>query len=114
MPLLDAIRAIVGDRGLLTDPADTAAYTEDWRRLYRGRTPAVIRPATTEELAQVVHLCAEAARADGAAGRQHLDGRRRHADGGRQRIRAQHGAAEPRPRHRSARPDHDDSRPASR
>ncbi|HME23521.1 MAG TPA: FAD-binding oxidoreductase [Acetobacteraceae bacterium] len=58
--LLDAIRAVVGARGLLTDAADTAAYTEDWRRLYRGRTPAVIRPATTDELAQVVRLCAEA------------------------------------------------------
>ena len=35
--MLDDIRAVVGERGLLTDPADTAAYTEDWRRLYRGR-----------------------------------------------------------------------------
>jgi FAD/FMN-containing dehydrogenase len=60
MPLLEAIRAVVGDRGLLTDPADTAGYTEDWRRLYRGRTPAVIRPASTDELARVVRLCAEA------------------------------------------------------
>ena len=58
--LLDAIRAVVGARGLLTDASDTAAYTEDWRRLYRGRTPAVIRPASTEELARVVRLCAEA------------------------------------------------------
>jgi|SRR5579859_1764406 len=60
MPLLDAIRAVVGDRGLLTESSDTAAYTEDWRRLYRGRTPAVIRPANTEELAAVVRICAEA------------------------------------------------------
>ena len=60
MPLLDAIRTVVGDRGLLTDPADTAAYTEDWRHLYRGHTPAVIRPASTDELARVVRLCAEA------------------------------------------------------
>ena len=58
--LLDAILAVVGERGLLTDAADTAAYAEDWRRLYRGRTPAVIRPASTDELAQVVRLCAEA------------------------------------------------------
>ncbi len=56
--VLDSIRAIVGDRGLLTDPTDTAPYSEDWRRLYRGRTPAVVRPATTEELAAVVRLCA--------------------------------------------------------
>ncbi|MFL5256166.1 MAG: FAD-binding oxidoreductase [Rhodopila sp.] len=56
--VLDSIRAIVGDRGLLTDPSDTAPYSEDWRRLYRGRTPAVVRPARTEELAAVVRLCA--------------------------------------------------------
>ncbi|HET6198511.1 MAG TPA: FAD-binding oxidoreductase [Acetobacteraceae bacterium] len=58
--LLNAIRDVVGKRGLLTGDADTAAYVEDWRRLYRGRTPAVVRPATTDELAQVVRLCAEA------------------------------------------------------
>jgi FAD/FMN-containing dehydrogenase len=56
--LLDAIRAIVGARGILTDPSDTAPYSEDWRSLYHGRTSAVIRPATTEELAAVVKLCA--------------------------------------------------------
>src|SRR5580704_11972572 len=58
--LLAAIVAVVGERGLLTDVADTAAYAVDWRRLYQGRTPAVIRPASTEELARVVRLCAEA------------------------------------------------------
>ena len=59
-PLLAAIRDIVGDRGLLTAPADTAAYCEDWRRLYQGHTPAVVRPATTQETAAVVRLCAQA------------------------------------------------------
>ncbi|HEY1936091.1 MAG TPA: FAD-binding oxidoreductase [Acetobacteraceae bacterium] len=59
MHLLDSIRAIVGDRGLLTEPSDTAPYSQDWRRLYQGRTPAVIRPATTEELAAVVRLCTQ-------------------------------------------------------
>src|SRR4051812_21203192 len=57
-PLLDAIRAIVGDRGILTAAADTAPYAEDWRRLYQGRTQAVIRPGSTEDLAAVVKLCA--------------------------------------------------------
>src|SRR5271155_981872 len=57
--LLDVIRGVVGERGLLTDPADTAAYTQDWRHLYRGHTAAVIRPASTDELAHVVRLCAE-------------------------------------------------------
>ena len=57
--LLDHIRTIVGDRGLLTDASDTAAYAQDWRKLYQGRTKAVIRPANTQELADVVKLCAE-------------------------------------------------------
>ena len=56
--LLPALHAIVGDRGLLTAEADTAPYCEDWRRLYQGRTPAVVRPGTTAELAEVVRLCA--------------------------------------------------------
>ena len=59
--LLDTIRAIVGDRGMLTEAADTAPYSEDWRRLYQGRTSAVIRPGTTTELASVVALCASSA-----------------------------------------------------
>ena len=58
--LIDSIRAIVGDRGLLTETSDTASYAEDWRRLYQGRTRAVVRPGTTEELAAVVRLCAAA------------------------------------------------------
>ena len=56
--LLDAIRAVVGDRGILTETSDTAPYAEDWRRLYQGRTSAVVRPGTTAELAAVVRLCA--------------------------------------------------------
>jgi FAD/FMN-containing dehydrogenase len=57
--LLDAIRTVVGDWGILTETSDTAPYSEDWRRLYQGRTSAVIRPGTTAELAAVVRLCAE-------------------------------------------------------
>jgi FAD/FMN-containing dehydrogenase len=59
--LIDRLRARLGERGVLTDPADTAPYCEDWRRLYRGRTPAVLRPATVEQVAEAVRLCAERA-----------------------------------------------------
>ena len=58
--LLASITAIVGPTGILTGPADTAAYVEDWRKLYRGRTPAVVRPSDTAQLSDVVRLCAEA------------------------------------------------------
>src|SRR3984893_17262056 len=57
--LLDRLRARLGPHGVLTDPADTAPYCEDWRRLYHGRTPAVLRPATVAEVADAVRLCAE-------------------------------------------------------
>ena len=58
--LIAGIHSVVGDPGLLTDLSDTAPYAEDWRRLYRGRTPAVVRPSRTEDVARVVQLCAEA------------------------------------------------------
>jgi len=56
--LIDSIRSVVGDRGLLTGAADTASYAEDWRKLYQGHTRAVVRPANTTEMAEVVRLCA--------------------------------------------------------
>ncbi|MBX9698626.1 MAG: FAD-binding oxidoreductase [Acetobacteraceae bacterium] len=58
--LLDRLAALLGRPGLLTDPADLEPHLADWRALYRGRTPCVIRPASTPELAEAVRLCAAA------------------------------------------------------
>ena len=58
-PILDRIRAAVGPQGLITDAADMEPYVVDWRGYYRGTTPAVVRPASTEEVAAVVKICAE-------------------------------------------------------
>ena len=57
--IVEALRARLGPSGILTDPTDTAPYCEDWRRLYRGHTPAVLRPATTTDVADAVRLCAD-------------------------------------------------------
>ncbi|HZT86733.1 MAG TPA: FAD-binding oxidoreductase [Stellaceae bacterium] len=57
--LLARLRERLGPRGILTEPADTDPYCEDWRRLYRGRTPAVLRPASAAGVADAVRLCAE-------------------------------------------------------
>ena len=57
--LLERLRQHLGPAGILTDPADTDPYCEDWRRLYHGCTPAVLRPASTAEVADVVRLCIE-------------------------------------------------------
>jgi len=53
--LLDALHALLGDRGLLTD--DIAHYGEDWRHLYHYAPRAVLRPADAAELAAAMRLC---------------------------------------------------------
>jgi FAD/FMN-containing dehydrogenase len=58
--LLDALSSLLGPRGMLTAAADLAPHLADWRALYRGRTPCVLRPADTAELAAAVRLCAAA------------------------------------------------------
>ena len=58
--LLHALTQLLGPRGLLTAAEDIAPHLADWRNLYRGATPCVIRPGSTEELAHAVTLCAEA------------------------------------------------------
>ncbi|HEX9433304.1 MAG TPA: FAD-binding oxidoreductase [Burkholderiales bacterium] len=50
---------IVGAANVLTDPNDTRAYFTDWRRQYSGIAEAVVRPASTAEVARVVALAAE-------------------------------------------------------
>jgi FAD/FMN-containing dehydrogenase len=57
--LLDRLAGILGPRGLLTDPADIAPHLADWRGLYQGAALAVARPASTEEVAAAIRLCAE-------------------------------------------------------
>jgi FAD/FMN-containing dehydrogenase len=57
---LERIRSVVGPRGIVTDPGEMASYLSEWRGRFTGRSPAVVRPATTGETAQVVAICAEA------------------------------------------------------
>ena len=58
--LIERIRAAVGTVGLITAPDELAPYATDWRKRFFGRPLAVVRPASTAEVAQVVRACAEA------------------------------------------------------
>ncbi|MNQ24229.1 putative FAD-linked oxidoreductase [compost metagenome] len=58
--LLQALYAVVGDAGLITDAERMQTYLSDWRNAYQGRAALVLRPASTEEVAAVVRLCFEA------------------------------------------------------
>lgn len=56
--LLKQLAGIVGPEHVLTDPALTGSFTTDWTRRWGGPALAVVRPATTDEVAAVVALCA--------------------------------------------------------
>jgi FAD/FMN-containing dehydrogenase len=56
---VDKLKAIVGPRGWITDPAEMAPYLVEERGLYRGRARMIVRPASTQEVSDVVKVCAE-------------------------------------------------------
>ena len=55
--LLAECLAVLGPAGVLTEPADIAPSLSDWRSLYQGRAMAVLRPASTEQVAACVKAC---------------------------------------------------------
>ena len=55
--LITQLRRIVGESHVLTD-GDLTAYEQDWRRRVHGKALAVVRPATSAEVAAVVKACA--------------------------------------------------------
>jgi len=52
-----ALLEAVGSVGLIA-PVDSAGYSSDWRGLVHGRPRAVVRPASTDEVAAVIRACA--------------------------------------------------------
>lgn len=57
--LIARLRAVVGDAHVLTD-GNLEAWELDWRKRMRGKALAVVRPASTHEVAEVVKACAAA------------------------------------------------------
>ncbi|MER7559278.1 FAD-binding oxidoreductase [Nocardioides sp. NPDC126508] len=54
------LRAALGESAVLTDPVEMAAYVTDWTGSFTGTALAVVRPASTSEVATAVRLCAAA------------------------------------------------------
>jgi FAD/FMN-containing dehydrogenase len=59
MNLIETLRGIVGAANVLAD-GDLRAWEEDWRKRERGKALAVVRPASTAQVAAVVKACAAA------------------------------------------------------
>jgi FAD/FMN-containing dehydrogenase len=54
--LIDQFRAIVGDKYAVTDAVDIAPYLVEERNLFQGRSPLVLRPGSTAEVAAICKL----------------------------------------------------------
>lgn len=58
--LLDKLAALLGPKGYEADPAAMEPWLGDWRGRFHGRAAAMLSPATREEAARIVRLCAGA------------------------------------------------------
>ncbi|WP_233889586.1 FAD-binding oxidoreductase [Paraburkholderia flagellata] len=57
--LLDRLLAVVGPAGIVADADQKSAYESDWLKKWHGRSSIVVRPATTQQTAEVMKLCHE-------------------------------------------------------
>ncbi|HEX4376638.1 MAG TPA: FAD-binding oxidoreductase [Steroidobacteraceae bacterium] len=57
--LASELRALLGERSVLTDEADMQFALVDHRRLYRGRALAVAQPDSVEEVSRLIGWCNE-------------------------------------------------------
>lgn len=58
--LFERLATRLGPKGYATDAQTLAPHLTEWRGRYSGTTPFLALPANTEEVADVVRLCAEA------------------------------------------------------
>ncbi len=56
---LKALTEIVGAKYAVTEGPDQEPYLREWRHLYHGRTPLVLKPGTTEEVSRILALAHE-------------------------------------------------------
>jgi FAD/FMN-containing dehydrogenase len=56
---LALLRASLPRDSWLDDPAEMAGYLTDWRGMYRGRAPLVLRPRGTEHVSAALRICNE-------------------------------------------------------
>mgnify|MGYP004519292027 CR=1 FL=1 len=56
--LLDVLRPVLGDKGVVTDRSLIEPWLVDWRRRFHGTSPAIIAPDTREGVAAAVSAAA--------------------------------------------------------
>lgn len=56
---LAALKAAAGSGGWTDDPSDIAPWLTEWRNRWKGNTPLMLTPRSTEEVAKLISICAE-------------------------------------------------------
>ena len=56
--ILDKFAEIIGSKHVLTDTAEMRPFLTDWRGLYQGSAFAIVRPGNTQEVSEIVRICA--------------------------------------------------------
>ena len=57
--LLNRFAAIVGEKNAIRDAFDMAGYMKEWRDIWVGKSPLVLRPGSTEEVSSILRLATE-------------------------------------------------------
>ena len=58
--LLQRLTGLLGPAAVIAEGPDLQPYAVDWRKLFPGKPACVVRPSSTEQVAQVVQICREA------------------------------------------------------
>ena len=56
---LERLAAIVGEKGIIRDTDRMAPYLQEWRGLWQGATPLILRPASTDEVSRLLAIAHE-------------------------------------------------------
>jgi FAD/FMN-containing dehydrogenase len=57
--LIERFKAIVGEANVLTEPADLAPHLIEDRGLYKGSSPILLKPGSTQEVSAILKLASE-------------------------------------------------------
>lgn len=56
---LSRMVAVVGDKNAIRDSAEMAGYMREWRDIYVGKSPLVLRPSSTEQVSRILSIAHE-------------------------------------------------------
>jgi FAD/FMN-containing dehydrogenase len=56
---LSRLAAVVGEKGVIRDAHGQEPYLREWRDLWHGSTPLVLRPASTDEVSRIMAIAQE-------------------------------------------------------